>query len=57
MYQLNDVSYNAHNEETNTDSLTDLKEFSLVRLCASVQELCAIFYKVPRDLGELLELV
>lgn len=30
--QLDDVTDNAHDEETNTDGLADLEEFALVRL-------------------------
>jgi len=54
---LHDVSDESHNQETGTDGLADLNEFTLVGLLASVDELHAIFQKLPRHIEQFLHLV
>jgi len=54
MYQLDEVSDCAHDQEAHSDGLRDLDEFSSVGLCASVNELCAVLEEFPGQVGDLL---
>lgn len=57
MNQLDDVTDNAHDEETDTDGLADLEEFALVGLSAAVDELSAVLDELAGHLHDLLHLV
>jgi len=55
--QLDNVTDNAHDEETDTDGLADLEEFALVGLSAAVDELSAVLDELAGHLHDLLHLV
>jgi hypothetical protein len=42
VYELDYVTNDAHDQETNTDSLRDLDKFAAIGLCTPVEELDSI---------------
>jgi len=54
VYELDEVSDCAHDEETEAYSLADLDEFTFVGFCAAIKELGAVADEVARDISEIL---
>jgi len=55
--ELDNVANDAHNQETNANSLRDADELLLVRLGAAVHEESALLEELGRHIGKLLDVL